>query len=130
MHELNFVNVFSIHLFYLFDIDKTSGAHVVIKGSVIKGSRLRKTADMLLGSRRSSEQALLDYYGHENRLISEAEAGDGFVEDPLYYYKALAPIHKERLILEIRYWRSAEVLYLCVRKIFIRGNNRFTPTVY
>jgi hypothetical protein len=85
--------------FYLSDTDINSGAHVMIKSS-----HNEKSLRMLFDYNSQSERVLHNYYGKENELVIEGEEGYGFIQDPYCYHKALAPVSRERLMLQIRYF--------------------------
>ena len=84
--------------FYLTDADSRSGAHVLIRGSHI-GKPLR----MLFHSANQSDAAVLRHFGVDREFMIEGPAGMGFVEDSSCYHKALAPVERERLLLQIRF---------------------------
>lgn len=94
VHDFGFVYVF----FYLTDCNKLSGAH-----EVILGSHNRKKISHLIGSARSMEKELKEYYGETNFKTIEGSSGYGFIEDTSTFHKAHAPIIKPRLALQIRY---------------------------
>ncbi len=93
VHALNFIYVF----FYLTDVDSQSGAHELIPGS----HRKKKLAHLLSGARKSDAE-IHDYYGGRSTVISGA-AGSGFIEDTSCFHRALPPIARPRLALQIRY---------------------------
>lgn len=84
--------------FYLRDTDRLSGAHVTMRRS-----HRRKPLGMLLSTASKPDEAIRRHYGAENELIVEGPAGTGFLEDPASYHKALAPVARERLVLQIRF---------------------------
>jgi len=84
--------------FYISDVDKMSGAHVMIKKS-----HNRKPVSMLFCSARQPDEVVLKCYGEENEVIIEGTAGTGFLQDASCYHKALPPINRDRLMLQIRY---------------------------
>jgi hypothetical protein len=84
--------------FYLTDVDCESGAHVLIKGS-----HRAKPWRFLLGSARASDQAVETHYGLEKKVVIEGPAGSGFFEDTSCFHKALAPISRDRLMLQLRF---------------------------
>jgi hypothetical protein len=96
-YDVHWYNFFYLN-FYLRDTDARSGAHVLIRGS-----HSDKRARHLLGtSKLSDEQASRDY-GAERIKTMEGPAGSGFFEDASCYHKALAPVDRDRLMLQIRY---------------------------
>lgn len=84
--------------FYITDVGRTDGAHVVVAGS-----HLPKPLGMKLASTRQPERRVLDYYGEESVVIIEGRAGYGFIEDPGCFHKVLPPQHMPRLMLQFRY---------------------------
>ncbi len=84
--------------FYLSDTDKYSGSH-----AMFKSSHNHKTLQMLFNYATQPEEVLIQYYGKENELIIEAEAGFGFIQDPYCYHRAIPPIKNERLLLQIQF---------------------------
>ncbi len=84
--------------FYLSDTDKYSGAH-----TMFKGSHNHKTPQMLFNYATQPEEFLIQYYGKENELIIEADAGFGFIQDPYCYHRAIPPVKGERLFLQIQF---------------------------
>jgi len=94
VHDFGFVYVF----FYLTDCNKLSGAH-----EVILGSHNKKKITHLIGSAKSKENELKEYYSKTNFKIIEGSSGYGFIEDTSTFHKAHAPIKKPRLALQIRY---------------------------
>ncbi len=85
--------------FYLSDVDLQSGAH-----TLIKGSHRKKPLWLKLGSSRRSVDALAKVYGKDFDTVISGPAGTGFLEDASCYHRALAPISRERLMLQIRYF--------------------------
>jgi len=84
--------------FYLSNTDKYSGAH-----AMFKSSHNHKTPKMLFNYATQPEEFLIKYYGKENELIIEANAGFGFIQDPYCYHRAIPPIKDERLLLQIQF---------------------------
>jgi len=95
VHGFNFIYA----NFYLLDTDENSGAHMMIKAS-----HRQKPLWMLLNSAMQPEHVLHNYYGKESELIVKGKSGYGFIQDASCYHKALKPVKKERLMLQIRYW--------------------------
>lgn len=84
--------------FYLVDVDRDGGAHALIERTH-KSKRLRH----LLGSSRLSDGEAEAEFGAASIITVEAPSGSGFFEDTSCYHKALAPTHRDRLMLQIRY---------------------------
>lgn len=86
--------------FYITDMDKLSGAHVMIEQS-----HARKPFHTLFApwSGRQTDEQVLDYYGSDRELLIEGQAGFGFVQDPSCFHKLLPPIKNNRLIFQVRY---------------------------
>ncbi len=84
--------------FYLTKVDDRSGAHVMIKKS-----HRNKPLRMLFHSANQSDESVITQFGAENQIIIKGKAGTGFVQDSSCYHKALAPIDRERLMLQLRF---------------------------
>jgi hypothetical protein len=84
--------------FYLSDTDRYSGAH-----AMIKGSHNRKTLQMLFNHATQSRDFLIKFYGKENEIIIEGERGLGFIQNPYCYHRAIPPLQRERLLLQIQF---------------------------
>jgi hypothetical protein len=85
--------------YYLTDTDERSGAHVMVDGS-----HRDKPVSWLLGSARQSDEAVLAHYGAARERVIAGPAGTGFLQDSSCYHKALAPVERDRLILQVRYY--------------------------
>lgn len=85
--------------FYLSDVDRDSGAHCMILGS-----HTDKPLRMKLGARRRTDAEILAHYGAARERVLEGPAGTGFIEDAACYHRALAPVTRERLMLQLRYF--------------------------
>jgi hypothetical protein len=94
VHDYNFCYAH----FYITDTDRGSGAHVLVRGS-----HRRKPFSWLLGSARKSDAQIASYYDPQDILLVEAPGGYGFLEDTSCYHKALAPVERDRLLLQISY---------------------------
>ncbi|MDB4990633.1 MAG: hypothetical protein JWN04_5811 [Myxococcaceae bacterium] len=94
VHGLNFLYV----NFYITDVDRQSGAHVLIEGSH-RGKRLRQ----LFGTAKVTDSEATRRYGPGRIKCIEGPAGSGFFEDASCYHKALAPLSNDRLMLQLRY---------------------------
>lgn len=86
-------------IFYLTDVDLTSGPHVCVKGSH-KKKRLRHQFSLI---RETNDKEIVNYYGEENVKTICGKAGFGFVEDLYCFHKLAVPICKDRLILEVKF---------------------------
>lgn len=84
--------------FYLTDVDSQSGAHVMIKKS-----HRAKPFKMLFHSANQTDENVISQFGLEKQIIISGKAGTGFVQDSSCFHKALAPIHRERLMLQLRF---------------------------
>lgn len=84
--------------FYLTEVDRSSGAHVVVSRS-----HAPKPLGMKLRSTRQAERRILNRFGHTNIVVLEGHPGFGFFEDPACFHKALPPLESDRLILQFRY---------------------------
>ena len=91
---LNFIYV----NFYLLDTDADSGAHVLIPGS-----HNNKKLWQLFGSARLTDKQALECYGKNSLKVITGLAGSGFFEDTSCYHKALPPLKRDRLMLQLRY---------------------------
>lgn len=85
--------------FYLTDVDARSGPHVCVKGSHKK----KKLSHQWALVRETSDQDIMEYYGHEKVVTICEKAGVGFVEDTFCFHKGILPVDGDRLILEIKY---------------------------
>ena len=95
VHDLNFVYVF----FYLTDCNVSSGAHQIIKGSHVK----KNFFTHLVGSVKQKEKDLKQYFIEDKFITIEGQKGSGFIEDTSCFHRALPPLDKPRLTLQIRY---------------------------
>lgn len=84
--------------FYLLDTVRSSGAHVMVKGS-----HTGKPARMLWGSTVASEEQIYLQFGRENEIVIEGPAGTGFIQDTSCYHRASPPTSGDRLMLQIRF---------------------------
>lgn len=84
--------------FYLLDTVRSSGAHVMVKGS-----HKRKPLRMLWGSAVASEEQVYREFGRENEIVIEGPAGTGFIEDTSCYHRASPPTSGDRLLLQVRF---------------------------
>ena len=95
VYDLNFVYVF----FYLTDCNVSSGAHQIIKGSHVK----KNFFTHLVGSVKQTEKDLKQYFIEDKFITIEGQKGSGFIEDTSCFHRALPPLDKPRLTLQIRY---------------------------
>lgn len=84
--------------YYLVDVDVRSGAH-----TMISGSHDDKPLSWLLGPASRTDEEIRARYPAERELLLEGRAGFGFIQDSSCYHRALAPIDRPRLMLQIRY---------------------------
>lgn len=92
----NFVSAY----FYITDMDRWTGAHVMIKRS--HASKPLHTLFAPWSGRQTDEQ-VLSHYGQDRELLIEGQAGFGFIQDPSCFHKLLPPTKNNRLIFQIRY---------------------------
>jgi hypothetical protein len=85
--------------FYLTDVGKEGGAHVVVPGSHVK----KNLSHILVPVKRRTDQQIFTYYGSENVIRLSGKAGFGFAEDTFCYHKATRPRDKDRLMLQIQF---------------------------
>ena len=95
VHALNFVYVF----FYLTDVDQSSGAHELILGTHSN----KRLAHLFSGARKTDDEIYGSYGGRSRSLVICGLAGTGFIEDTSCFHRALAPVKRPRLALQIRY---------------------------
>lgn len=86
-------------LFYLTDVDVSSGPHAYVKGSHIK----KKLQYQLSIDRDKPDRELINYYGSESVVTICGKAGSGFAEDQFCFHRANIPTKKDRLILQIKF---------------------------
>ncbi|MEA5575043.1 phytanoyl-CoA dioxygenase family protein [Anabaena sp. UHCC 0451] len=97
-YDIHGFNFFYIS-FYLTDVDVKSGAHILVKGS-----HVNKKMSMLLRSARVPEELIHQNYSPTDIITIEGKAGKCFLEDASCFHKALAPIERDRLFLQLRYF--------------------------
>ncbi|MEB3310425.1 MAG: hypothetical protein VKJ02_09340 [Snowella sp.] len=95
VHGLNFFYI----SFYLTDVNVNSGAH-----RLVKSSHKNKKLWMLLRSARFPDEIIHHYYSKEQIITIEGNVGKCFLEDASCFHKALPPIEKERLFLQLRFF--------------------------
>ena len=89
-------------IFYLTDVEASSGAHVCVQGS----HRKKKLRHQFSLTRERDDKSIIDYYGAEKIKTICAKAGFGFVEDLFCFHKVILPASTDRLILEITFARK------------------------
>jgi hypothetical protein len=94
-HSYNFVYA----NYYISEVDETAGAHVMVEGS-----HKHKPLRWLMGSVRQSEAALRKHYGDDKVMTITGAAGFAFIQDSSCYHKAVAPLTRDRLMLQVRYF--------------------------
>ncbi len=95
VHGLNFFYI----SFYLTDVNVNSGAHMLVKSS-----HKKKKLWMLLRSARFPDEIIHQHYSKEQIITIEGNIGKCFLEDASCFHKALPPIEKERLFLQLRFF--------------------------
>ena len=86
-------------LFYLTDVDRSSGAHAVIRES----HRTKPLSMKLRSSIRIQEAELLAFFGPQPELIVEGDKGAGLIEDPACFHRIIPPTASNRLALRLVY---------------------------
>lgn len=89
-------------MFYLTDVDLTSGPHVCVKGSHQK----KKLSHQFSLLRERDDSEIREYYGEDNVVTISDRAGVGFAEDPFCFHKGILPQKRDRLILEFKFTRN------------------------
>lgn len=84
--------------FYLTDVDKKSGPHIIVQNSARK-----KPLIFQIRRRGWTETALKRYYRAEDFLTITGSAGFGFIEDPFCFHRGIPPLAKDRLMLSLNY---------------------------
>lgn len=85
--------------FYLTDVDERSGAH-----TMIVGSHVDKPATWLFGSAMRTDDEIRARYAADREIALTGPPGFGFIQDSSCYHRALAPIDRRRLMLQVRYF--------------------------
>jgi hypothetical protein len=85
--------------FYLTDVDTTTGAHMVVRGSHRK-KKLGHRLALFVGRR---DEEMTDYYGADDVLTVTGPAGTGFAEDPFCFHRGTPPISGDRLMMYIEF---------------------------
>lgn len=86
-------------MFYLTDVDLTSGCHVCVKGSHKK----KKLSHQFSLFKDKADKDIIDHYGIENVINISGSSGFGFAEDPFCFHKGTIPVRSNRLILEVKF---------------------------
>lgn len=86
-------------MFYIKEVNKSSGPHVCVKGSHKK----KKLKDQFSLVRQTTEPKILDYYGREKVETICGKSGLGFVEDFYCFHRGSIPISEDRLILGVKF---------------------------
>lgn len=86
-------------MFYLTDVDLSSGPHAYVKGS----HERKKLQHQLSLIRARSDEELINYYGKDTITTICEKAGFGFAEDPFCFHRGIIPTQKNRLILEVKF---------------------------
>jgi hypothetical protein len=94
VHDFNFCYAH----FYITDCDERSGAHMMVRGS-----HKHKRLEWMFGSARKTDAEIAEYFQAQDVLTVRGAAGTGFVEDTSCMHKALPPVDRERLMLQIRF---------------------------
>lgn len=89
-------------LFYLTNVDLSSGPHCCVRGS----HRKKKLRHQFSLSREANEIEILDYYGEKKVITICEKAGFGFAEDPFCFHKGILPVNRNRAVLEILFGRT------------------------
>jgi hypothetical protein len=85
--------------FNLTDVDHSSGAH-----ALVRGSHLNKPWAAVLSLHKGKSDAQIEkWYGKENQVLLCGSAGSGFAEDLFCYHKGLHPVSGDRLMLQLRF---------------------------
>ena len=95
VHSYNFVYA----NYYITDVDANAGAH-----TMIVGSHTDKPSSWLLGSSQRSTDEIRAHYSRDREITLTGSAGFGFIQDASCYHRALAPVARNRLMLQIRYF--------------------------
>ena len=92
--DFNFVYV----TFYVTETDRESGAHVMIRNS-----HRRKPISWLFGRTWRTDEEVFARYQRSQEMVITGTAGSGFIQDSSCMHKALAPLARPRLVLQLRY---------------------------
>jgi hypothetical protein len=86
-------------MFYLTDVDLTSGPHLCVKGSHKK----KKLSHQFSLLRERDDREIREYYGDDRVETICDRTGVGFAEDPFCFHKGILPQKRDRLILEFKF---------------------------
>ena len=92
VHDFNFCSA----CFYLSDVTERTGAH-----ALVRGSHRDKPLRFLMGSANVPQEEVFAHYGADRAMIIEGPAGTGFIEDTSCFHRAMPPMEKERLMMQI-----------------------------
>jgi len=87
--------------FYLTDIEDGDGAHLCVPGSH-KNSPFTRFKDFIF-LRRWGDSEIANYYGLNNILTINGQAGAGFAEDTFCIHKGATPEFRARLLLQLQF---------------------------
>ena len=90
----NFVTCY----FYITDVDRNSGPHVMIPNT-----HRNKPLSLLLGPGRHSDETIYKHYSRDREIAIVGNAGYGFFQDPSCLHKVVPPSTQHRLLLQFRY---------------------------
>jgi hypothetical protein len=86
-------------LFYITDVNRHSGVHVVIR----KSHRHKSLSMVMRSSLRTSQEQLLNRFGSTAETFIEGQRGSGFIEDPACFHRIIHPTRSDRLALRVQY---------------------------
>jgi hypothetical protein len=95
--DFRFVKFF----FYLTDVRKGDGGHVIVRNSHREPPTVRVSDRVLL--RRFDDEEIERFYGPERISEITGPAGTGFAENTLCVHKGLTPVANPRLILQVEF---------------------------
>ncbi len=87
--------------FYLTDVEKGDGAHVVVAGS--QGKPPINGFFDRWNIRRYTDQEIAENYSPSQVKEIDGRAGDGFAEDTWCIHKGQTPVRKPRLLLQLQF---------------------------
>lgn len=85
--------------FYLTDVERGGGAHVVVRGS----HENKSFSHIIWPIKRRSDEKIMRYYDSKNIVKVTGREGFGFAEDTFCYHKATRPLHRNRLMLQVQF---------------------------
>jgi hypothetical protein len=95
--DFRFVKFF----FYITDVDRGDGGHVIVTGSHLEPPVLRVSDRVTL--RRFEDDEIERFYGADRIVEVVGAAGTGFVENTLCVHKGLTPTRNARLLLQLEF---------------------------